>query len=217
MIEDYLVALNRRLSGPGSVKSELLAEIRHSLDDAAEAYRDGGFSEADAQHRAVVEFGRVELVAEECQAELAVSHGLGTVRTLLAATVLLVALWECGRRLITGHWSGAVTAAQDTPLAGLAFGAAALSGIVLAVIVLAVLLVVRVMSRRISPRVLSTMLTRFNMVAILSYGTTLFLVCGLGMYYRPEAFHDAGMVIVMSVTSLVMSRLGWLAMQSLRL
>ncbi|ASO18525.1 permease prefix domain 1-containing protein [Actinoalloteichus hoggarensis] len=216
MIEDYLDALDRRLHGPGSVKSELLTEVRHSLEDAAEAYRDDGLTTAGAEQRAVREFGGVDAVAEDCQAELAVSHSLGTVRTLLAGVVLLVLMWEVGRRLIIGPWE-AFPGPPLNPLAGLAFGMAERLGIVLGLVIAVLLLSVRLLGRRTSARALSSLLTRFNVLAVLVYGTTLFLVCALGMFLRPEVFQDVGMVVIMTVTVLVMSRLGWLAGRSLRL
>ena len=46
-----------RLHGPVRLKADLLTEARHALLDATEAYREGGLPAAEAERRAVAEFG----------------------------------------------------------------------------------------------------------------------------------------------------------------
>jgi hypothetical protein len=85
MIDDYLRALDRSLIGPARLKSDLLAEARHGLVDAAEAYQQEGLDPRTAQTRAVAEFGAPADLAPAYQAELAV-----TAARRLAARIAVV-------------------------------------------------------------------------------------------------------------------------------
>ncbi|WP_433268596.1 permease prefix domain 1-containing protein [Actinosynnema sp. CS-041913] len=105
VIDDYLTALDHRLRGPERVKEDLLAEARDSLDDAAEAYRDGGLAPEDAQRRAVAEFGPVSRIARDYQGLLALAHGARTLRTLLVVIPLAHVMWELNRRFWIGAWN----------------------------------------------------------------------------------------------------------------
>jgi hypothetical protein len=105
VIERYVSTLEGRLRGPRHVKVDLLAEARDSLDDAAESYREDGLTAADAERRAVDEFGPLNVVAHEYQSELAATHGANTVRGLLFVIPLAHVLWELNRMFWIGSWS----------------------------------------------------------------------------------------------------------------
>ncbi|MEH0825115.1 MULTISPECIES: permease prefix domain 1-containing protein [unclassified Micromonospora] len=91
-VADRLRELDDRLRGPARLKAELMVELRHALDDAAEAYREGGLSAAEAERRAVAEFGAPAQLAPAYQAELAAAALRGlSVRAFAVALVLLVA------------------------------------------------------------------------------------------------------------------------------
>ncbi|TDB69771.1 permease prefix domain 1-containing protein, partial [Micromonospora sp. KC721] len=104
VLEERLGELNGRLRGPARLKAELLVELRHALTDAAEAYREGGLTPAEAARRAVAEFGTAAQLAPAYQAELgaAALRGL-SVRALVVAAVLVIAgdlTWQ------GSSWSG---------------------------------------------------------------------------------------------------------------
>lgn len=102
VIDDYLSGLDRRLVGPRRAKADLLAEARDSLVDATEAYAVRGV--ADAQARAVAEFGTYLQVAPAYQAELAATQGR---RTALFVAVALPLLHLLAPLMWTGSpWSG---------------------------------------------------------------------------------------------------------------
>jgi hypothetical protein len=89
IIDEYVAGLGRRLVGPARLKSELLTEARHGLEDAAEAHRDAGLGEAAAARRSVAEFGGYAEVAPAYQVELAAAQGRGTALIIAAALVAL--------------------------------------------------------------------------------------------------------------------------------
>lgn len=70
MTADHVAMLARELRGPRRVKRRLLREAADGLADAAEAYRAAGLDEADAEARAVDEFGTVAAVQPAFQAVL---------------------------------------------------------------------------------------------------------------------------------------------------
>lgn len=104
VIDGYLADLDARLRGTASVKVELLAEARDGLVDAAEAHQDRGLSELEAQHAAVEEFGPVDEIGREYQAELGVAHGARLLRSLLLALPAVHALWELTALWSIGSW-----------------------------------------------------------------------------------------------------------------
>ncbi|WP_086783112.1 hypothetical protein [Crossiella equi] len=105
MIESYLGELDSRLQGPKAAKADLLAEAEHSLRDVAEAYADAGIADADA--RAVREFGPIPMIAREYQAELAAAHGAYAIRSLLLAIPLIHVIHQTSRQLWEGaSWQG---------------------------------------------------------------------------------------------------------------
>jgi hypothetical protein len=78
VVEGYVAELGRALVGPRRHKADLLAEVRHGLADAAEAYERGGLSAPAAQARAVADFGPVAELAPDFQRELAAAQGRRT-------------------------------------------------------------------------------------------------------------------------------------------
>lgn len=84
-LDEYVAALGRRLRGPRRPKADLVREVRHSLDDAAEAYVDAGMAPRAAAGRAVTEFGDLDDLLPAYQAELTAGYG----RRLALVLVLL--------------------------------------------------------------------------------------------------------------------------------
>ncbi len=105
VIEAYLGDLRARLDGPASAKRDLLREARDGLTDAADAYREGGWSEHEAQERAVSDFGPVHLIARGYQAELGMHSGTRTLWKLILGVPLMQLAWELARKWTFGDWS----------------------------------------------------------------------------------------------------------------
>ncbi|MFD6639246.1 permease prefix domain 1-containing protein [Micromonospora chalcea] len=104
VVDRRLRELSGRLYGPDRLKTDLLTETRHALEDAVEAYREGGLPRAEAERRAVAEFGSDRQLVPEFQAELASGALRGlALRTLLISVVLIAAgdlTWQ------GSSWSG---------------------------------------------------------------------------------------------------------------
>lgn len=105
-IDTYLATLTAQLRGPRLAKRDLLAEARDSLHDAADSYAEAGADAAQAQRKAVAEFGPVAEIAEEYQAELAASYGALTLRWMLFLMPATNLLWMLVQQLTVGDWSG---------------------------------------------------------------------------------------------------------------
>jgi hypothetical protein len=99
IVDDYVAGLAGALRGPRRARADLVAEARDSLLDAAEAYQRGGLHEAEAQRRAVAEFGGYAEVVPGYQAELAVAQGRRTTLWLAGGLVAL-------RLLVPLMWRG---------------------------------------------------------------------------------------------------------------
>lgn len=82
-IDAYVRTLNNRLRGPARLKADLMTEVRHGLEDAAEAYLDSGLDERAAGRRAVAEFGTPHDLAPVYQAELTAGYGRRLALTLV--------------------------------------------------------------------------------------------------------------------------------------
>ncbi|MFC0865619.1 permease prefix domain 1-containing protein [Sphaerimonospora cavernae] len=93
-IDGYVAALRSVLRGPGCAKRDLLAEARDGLLDAAEAYESDGLSRAEAERRAVEEFGPVPEVAPGFQRELAVGQGRRTALLLFLSVPPMTLMWN---------------------------------------------------------------------------------------------------------------------------
>jgi hypothetical protein len=95
-IDEYVATLGRRLTGPGRLKADLVREVRHGLDDAAEAYADSGLDQRAAESRAVAEFGDLRDLLPAYQAELTAGYGrrLALILMLLPLGMLTAdSLW----------------------------------------------------------------------------------------------------------------------------
>lgn len=117
MITDPVTAhvdeLSRVLRGPARARRSMIAEARHGLLDAADAYRECGFEPRDAATRAVSEFGSVSEIAPMFQDELTARQGrwlaLQLALTFPGMVLAWDVLWSNGVR-----WPGPVS-----PLVGL--------------------------------------------------------------------------------------------------
>ncbi len=105
MIEECLEDLDRRLHGCGRFKADLLGEARDGLHDAAEAYRAGGWSDEDAERRAVADFGPAAVVARDYQAELGMLSGVRTLWKLVIGVPVMQVSWDYARILTFGEWT----------------------------------------------------------------------------------------------------------------
>jgi hypothetical protein len=133
-IDGLVAGLNERLRGPRRVRADLVAEARHSLVDAAEAYRHAGLTPAEARRRAVAEFGGYPEVVPAYQAELAVAQGRRTVLLIAVALPLLVVVaplmwWR-------SPWSGHVQLPTGYARLTAGFNVLSVAGAVLALLVL---------------------------------------------------------------------------------
>ncbi|SCL61552.1 permease prefix domain 1-containing protein [Micromonospora chersina] len=90
-VDERLRELAGQLHGPARLKADLLTEARHALEDAVEAYREGGLPAAEAERRAVAEFGTPAQLAPGYQAELAAGALRGLALRALAVAVVLMA------------------------------------------------------------------------------------------------------------------------------
>ncbi|WP_063842794.1 permease prefix domain 1-containing protein [Sphaerimonospora mesophila] len=93
-IDVYVAALRSALRGPGRVKRDLLAEARDGLLDAAEAYECDGLPRAEAERRAVADFGPVAEIAPGFQQELAVGQGRRTALLLFLSVPPMTLMWN---------------------------------------------------------------------------------------------------------------------------
>lgn len=107
-IDDYVLTLNRRLTGPRRTKRDMLTEARDSLMDAAEAFEAAGLDQHRAQLRAVAEFGAPNRIVREYQVELAASC---TRRLALLVAVVAVGGILFGDRM----WQGSSWATAKPP------------------------------------------------------------------------------------------------------
>lgn len=111
-IDNYMGSLAGTLAGPRRLKEDLLAEARGSLADAAEAYQRHGLPRADAERRAIAEFGSVAEISPGFQEQLTIAHARWTARFLLLVFAAQFALsiwqnhahdWWTGSRPATAH------------------------------------------------------------------------------------------------------------------
>jgi hypothetical protein len=105
MIDEYLGELDRKLHGCGRFKADLLGEARDGLHDAADAYRAGGWSDEEAERRAVADFGPAAVVARDYQAELGMLSGVRTLWKLVLGVPAMQIAWDYARILTFGDWT----------------------------------------------------------------------------------------------------------------
>lgn len=79
-LERYARELGGRVERLGGLRRRLELEVVEHLEDAAASYRERGLSPAEAEERAVRDFGAPELIARQLLEDLVVSF-----RALLAA------------------------------------------------------------------------------------------------------------------------------------
>ncbi|MCX4474427.1 hypothetical protein C5N14_24305 [Micromonospora sp. MW-13] len=165
-VEDRLRELADRLHGPPRLKADLLAEARHGLQDAVEAYRNGGLSAAQAERRAVAEFGDAARLAPAYQAELAAGSLRGLAMRVLAVAGILIVAGDL-------TWRGSSWSDGPGPPAGYRLLSASLNGIWVTTALLAAagLLLVAASARSTHP-VLPRLarLTGFGLTATLALG-----------------------------------------------
>lgn len=104
-IDAYLKDLDRRLIGCRSTKADLLGEARDGLHDAADGYRAGGWTDDEAERRAVTDFGEVTAVAGDYQAELSMHSGVRTLWKLVLGVPAMSLAWDLARILTFGAWT----------------------------------------------------------------------------------------------------------------
>jgi hypothetical protein len=75
----YARELGRRVGRLGGMRERLELEVIEHLEDAAASYRERGLSQAEAEERAVRDFGAPDVIARQLLDEIVVS-----VRALLA-------------------------------------------------------------------------------------------------------------------------------------
>jgi hypothetical protein len=104
VVEGHVRRLDRALTGPRRVKADLLREVRDGLVDAAEGHRVEGVPPAEAERRAVAEFGAVPELAPVYQAELAAA----AARSLgIRVTAVFAVLGIAGNLMWRGApWTG---------------------------------------------------------------------------------------------------------------
>ncbi|RFS83016.1 hypothetical protein D0T12_22740 [Actinomadura spongiicola] len=130
-IDGYLLRLRDRLTGPGRVRDELLSEARDGLVDVAEAYRLTGCPDAEAERRAVADFGDLDVVSAEFQEELDVVQGRRTALHASAGLPLLLVVWQLA------HWTTpwpAIEPAWADVIRALGYGADAVNLVAIGVV-----------------------------------------------------------------------------------
>jgi hypothetical protein len=204
VVDRRLHELSARLHGPNRLKADLLAEARHALEDAVEAYRDGGLPRAEAQRRAVAEFGSDAQLVPGFQAELAVGALRGlALRTLVVAVVLIAAgdlTWQ------GSSWSGGPPPPQSYLLLS-----ASLNGIwgVVAALALIALLVGPLAARWGSPwLVRSARLIGFGLTGSLLLGA----VAGGALFGWSIGLWDAALTWPPLIIGMVVVSAAWFAL-----
>ncbi|MER5700710.1 permease prefix domain 1-containing protein [Micromonospora sp. NPDC002296] len=165
-VEDRLRELDDRLHGPPRLKADLLTEARHALQDAVEAYQDGGLPAAEAERRAVAEFGDASRLAPAYQAELAAGSLRGLALRVLAVAGVLVVAGDL-------TWKGSSWSGGSVPPAGYRLLSASLNGlwIVTALLAVAGLLLVAASARSAHPALPRlARLTGFGLTTALAFG-----------------------------------------------
>jgi hypothetical protein len=69
-VERYARELGRRVERLGGLRSRLEQEIAGHLDDAAAGYRELGLSPAEAEERAIRDFGSPDVIARQLLQDL---------------------------------------------------------------------------------------------------------------------------------------------------
>ncbi|MER6951108.1 permease prefix domain 1-containing protein [Nonomuraea sp. NPDC000554] len=94
LIDDFVSDLGRALAGPSGPKRDLVVEARDSLSDTADALEAEGLDRAEAERRAVAEFGEISEIAPGYQAELTAVAGRRLGRLLFISVPMTVLMWS---------------------------------------------------------------------------------------------------------------------------
>ncbi|MER7443230.1 permease prefix domain 1-containing protein [Micromonospora avicenniae] len=202
LVEDHLRDLAGLLRGPARVKADLLTEARHGLLDAVEAYRAEGLPPAEAERRAVTEFGSPAQLLPAWQAELAVAALRGlSLRVLAVASVIVVA----------GDltWRGSSWSDGPRPPAGYRLLSASVHWLWLAALVIAAaaLLLVRVAARSTNPGL--AVLVRL-VGAGLTGSLALGVLTGAGLFAWSIGLWDAALTWPPMIIGSVLASAGYL-------
>ncbi|WP_328340241.1 permease prefix domain 1-containing protein [Micromonospora sp. NBC_00421] len=183
-IDERLRDLASRLHGPARLKDELIREARGALDDATEAYRDGGLPAPEAERRAVADFGAPAELAPAYQEELAA----GALRGLSRRALLIAGVLTVGGDLT---WRGSSWSGGPPPPAGYQLLAGSMNGIWLAVagLALAALLGGRWAARRGSATTSAGRLLGWALVGTLALGA----VAGMALFAWSVELWDAAL------------------------
>ncbi|MFI6328866.1 permease prefix domain 1-containing protein [Micromonospora chersina] len=165
-VDDRLRELAGQLHGPARLKADLLTEARHALEDAVEAYREGGLPVAEAERRAVAEFGSPAQLAPGYQAELAAGALRGLALRALAVALVLMAGGDL-------TWRGASWTEGPRPPAGYLLLSSMVNGVwaVVAALAVAGLLLGLLAARYATPRL-------SRLARVVGFGLTGGLVIG---------------------------------------
>ena len=97
-IEVFLEDVASRLPGPERPRSEIIAELRDGLLEAAAAKQSRGLQEPMAAQAALDEFGEVSTLARSFSAELIGARVRRITLSLLATAPIVVGLWMIAAR-----------------------------------------------------------------------------------------------------------------------
>jgi hypothetical protein len=94
--DGVLAQISAELRGPRRARTDLLNELRDGLDDATDDLLAAGLDTAEAQNRAVAEFGDPVDLARELQAELTGAQARRTALAVALVSLLIEAAWHWG-------------------------------------------------------------------------------------------------------------------------
>ncbi|MFC0625001.1 permease prefix domain 1-containing protein [Kribbella deserti] len=100
-VDAYIARLDAALLGPRRKKADLLTEARDGLVDATEALEAEGLSRAEAERRAIDEFGELREILPDYRAELGYAQGRRTAVLMAAAIIIQPIVWLEG----TWQWN----------------------------------------------------------------------------------------------------------------
>ncbi len=115
VIDAYLREVTAALPGPARARSDIVAELRSGLLDAADAHRHAGLPDAAAAAAAAAEFGDPCQVAEAFRPELTARQARRAALTLVTTGPLVGLLWAAAalashvgiRHAPPWEWAGA--------------------------------------------------------------------------------------------------------------
>lgn len=93
VIDRYVSALDAALRGPRRARRDMIAEVRDSLIDAADALEESGMPRWRAERMAVEAFGPVTEIAPGYQEELAAGQGRRTAALLFLTVPMITLVW----------------------------------------------------------------------------------------------------------------------------